>query len=381
MGKSSNNSGDDAQRNKIIELYKTQYLGFNYVHASELLEKRDDIRVHPNTLRYYLLNAGITKPQKKHKEYHKHRQPRERFGELVQLDGSFHDWFGDGQMLCLMHMVDDATGTSLAMVFDGETTDSALHILHKWCTLYGVPDALYTDKDSVYRVNERRDLSMEEQLAGDEQKTTEFGKVCKRLNIDIIYAHSPQAKGRVERKHAIYQDRFVKEIKLFGLQTIPEINDYLLKDDGFIANINAKFTVPAQNSNSTCLKLTPDVLREYFTINSTRIVRNDYTISFKKQIYQLQRNRSVINAKSKVMIKIHLDGEMTIHSGTYQLKYTKIENYQRTAKSQPEKAAIQKPIQRTKNPTPWRTTPVETPTSKRKTTTSKQLDSMYRNYA
>ena len=380
IGKSSNNSGDDEMRSKVIGLYKTQYLGFNYVHASELLERRDGIKIHPNTLRYYLLNAGITKPQKKHKEYHKRRQPRERFGELVQMDGSFHDWFGDGQMLCLMHMVDDATGTSLAMVFDGETTNAALHILHKWCTLYGIPDALYTDKDSVYRVNEKQALSIEEELAGDEQKLTEFGKVCQRLNIDIIYAHSPQAKGRVERKHAIYQDRFVKEIRLLGLSSVPEINDYLLKPDGFTANINAQFTIPARNSAATCLKLPPEKLSGYFTIDSSRMVRNDYTISFRNQVYQLERNCSAVNAKSKVTVKIHLDGEMSIHSGVHQLKYSKVDNYQQPVKSQPKKAANTAPTQKIKIKTPWRTKPSETPRNKRRPTTSENLDSMYRNY-
>jgi len=102
----------------------------------------------------------VTKPRQKRKAYFKKRLPSAKFGELLQLDGSIHDWLGDGRNLCLMHLVDDATKTSLAMVFEGETTNAALIILHKWCELYGIPDALYTDRDAVYKINEKQRLTI-----------------------------------------------------------------------------------------------------------------------------------------------------------------------------------------------------------------------------
>jgi transposase len=375
-GKASNNSSNQTVQQQIVNMYQERYAGFNYVHASELMSKFDGITIHHNTLRHYLLNAGITKCKPHRKAYHKQRLPRPRFGELVQFDGSIHDWFADGRLLCLMHMVDDATGTSLAMLFEGETTHAALVMLHTWCTLYGVPESLYTDKDSVYRVNERHILTLNEELDGITEKFTEFGKVCERLAIKIIYANTPQAKGRVERKHAIYQDRLVKEITLMKLDTIEKVNDYLLKPNGFIANINSKFTIPARDNTTQCLRIPPKQLKNYFTIDYTRVLRNDYTIAFKGNIYQLERN-TVVNAQSKVTVKIHLDHSMTIHTGKHQLKYQLIENYQRPIITKPI-TTINKAT-RTMADTPWRNTVIRRDNSK-KPTTAKVLEQMYRNY-
>jgi len=147
----------------------------------------------------------------------------------VQVDGTFYDWSGDGHMYCLMHFVDDATKTSLAMLFDGETTIAALTILKLWCEKYGIPSALYMNKDSVYRVNDKHAVAtIEEELAGNPEPRTNFAKVCDKLGIKLIFANTPQAKGRVERRHAIFQDRFVKELKLLGKSTTPSLAAGLL---------------------------------------------------------------------------------------------------------------------------------------------------------
>jgi transposase len=196
--KPSNHSYDQEFKREIIKAYTECYDGFNYTHASEKLEELDGLLVHPNTLRNWLLASGISRRKYRSKTYHKRREPRKQFGQLVQLDGSSHDWFGDGKQYCLMHMVDDATKTSLAMLCEGETTHVALTILYQWCELYGPPEAIYSDRDSVYKVNEPYPrLTIEEELAGKTEQLTDFGKVCERLGIKQIYAYSAQAKGRV----------------------------------------------------------------------------------------------------------------------------------------------------------------------------------------
>src|SRR5690606_23484094 len=153
------------------------------------------------------------------------RERRARFGELVQVDGSHHRWFGpDGRQCCLMNLVDDATGCTYSLMFEEETTEAAMQVLWGWITRYGIPQALYVDRKSVYITD--REPTVEEQLAGQEPLTA-FGHACAKLGIQLITAYSPQAKGRVERNHAVYQDRLVKELRLQGLTTIAEANTLL----------------------------------------------------------------------------------------------------------------------------------------------------------
>src|SRR5262249_17842489 len=149
---------------------------------------------------------------------------KEHFGELVQLDGSDHDWLSNDTRCCLLSMVDDATGTRLSALSTAETTEAAMRLLWRWVELYGVPRALYTDRLNVYITD--REPTLEEDLAG-KPALTAFGKACGKLAIEIIAASSPQAKGRVERSHGVYQDRLVKEIRLRQLQTIEQVNELL----------------------------------------------------------------------------------------------------------------------------------------------------------
>ena len=144
------------------------------------------------------------------------RRPRkEHCGELVQMDGSHHPWFGEGHpSACLMNMVDDATGATMALMAEDETAEAAMRLLWRWIERYGIPGALYTDKKNVVVTD--REPTVEEQLAGEEPMTA-FGKACTKLGIETLVAHSPRAKGRVERSTGVYQDRLVKEVRLRGV--------------------------------------------------------------------------------------------------------------------------------------------------------------------
>ncbi|MBS0351154.1 MAG: DDE-type integrase/transposase/recombinase [Proteobacteria bacterium] len=167
--------------------------------------------------------------------HHCQQERRHRFGELVQMDGSHHSWIGT-EKSCLMNMVDDATGLTLARLFPEETTEGAMRTLWNWIDLYGIPQALYVDRKTVYVTS--REPTIEEELAG-ESPLTAFGKACQKLGITLIKAWSPQAKGRVERSHAVYQDRLFKELKLQQIQNLSEANHLLTKD--FCEELNQRF--------------------------------------------------------------------------------------------------------------------------------------------
>jgi transposase len=342
-GKRSNRAINEVTKAKIIDLCKTDYLGWNYEHASETLKWLNDIDISPNTLRKWLLELGITKRKHKQPKKYQRRIPKEHFNEMLQLDGTFGYFLGDGVEYCLMHLVDDATKTSLACLYKAECTISALDILYKWCCKYGIPKSIYSDRHSTYKVNESHKLTIEEELAGREIGLTGFGGVCERLNIKQIYAYSPQAKGRVERKHQLYKDRAIKELKLFGFTILDTANSFLLKDGGFEERINNKFTIEPQNKNDISVAHMDDKqLVQFFTLNNTRVVRNDYTVQLNNVVYQLSR-KSVINARSKVVIKENaIDKSITIWADKTQLDYKVIDNYVR----QPQDKCITKELQK-----------------------------------
>lgn len=324
--KASNHSIDPGIKTIVLELCRTQYRGWNYEHIHDSLWWRNEINISPDTVRGWSLAAKLSLPKQFTPRKYMRREPKAQFGEMLQLDGTFGDFLGDGQMLCLMHLVDDATKTSLAMLFKAECTESAMQLLYHWCLKYGIPESIYSDRHSTYKVNDRQRLTIEEELEGIEIRLSEFGKVCERLGIKQIFARSPQAKGRVERKHHLYKDRCIKEFKLDGIKTIEAANEYLAKNNGFITRINNKFTIDARVTRTACVLPTPADLAEQFTIQNTRTVRNDYTVQLNTIVYQLSKG-SVINARAKVTMKQYLDGRIAIFAGNHQLQYHRIDNY------------------------------------------------------
>ncbi len=344
----SNHSISSATKATVLELCKTKYQGWNYEHIHDALLERDEINVSSDTLRAWLLAAKLTVPKRRQPRKYMRREPKAQFNEMLQLDGTFGDFLGDGRMLCLMHLVDDATKTSLAILGDAESTESAMQILFQWCLKYGVPQAIYCDRHSTYKVNEKQRATIEEELESDKViRLSEFGKVCQRLGIKQIFAHSPQAKGRVEHKHLLYKDRWVKELKLDGIKTIVEANLYLATVGGFIDKLNDKFTIEAREARPVCVLPTPTDLAEQFAILNTRTVQNDYTVQLHNVVYQLPRN-TVVNARAKVVIKLYLDGSIVIFAGENKLKYTIVDNYVK-----PNKPHKKQSVDKTQVPTKW----------------------------
>jgi len=306
-GRPSNRSKSSELREIVLALYREQYWDFGPTLAAEKLIERDGYEVDHETLRRWLLAVGLWKRQRKRP---KHRQQRERkahFGEMVQMDGSHHSWFENrGEEECLMDMVDDATGRNLALLSEEETTAAAMKILWAWVEKYGIPKAIYVDWKNVY-VTQRK-LTVEEQLAG-ELPLTQFGRACQKLDIEIITASSPQAKGRVERKHGVYQDRWVKDLRLAGIRDMERANQSLSE---FIEKLNARFAVEPRVSADFHRPVPQGMdLRNVFCREESRTVGNDWVVRYKNRFFQIVSQSNLPPARRRVMVQEHLDG--TVH--------------------------------------------------------------------
>jgi hypothetical protein len=220
-------------------------------------------------------------------------------------------------------MVDDATGKTLSMLFEQETTEGAMRTLWAWIGLYGLPKALYCDKKNAFVLT--REPTEDEIKRGITNPKSHFGKACEKLGIEVIAANSPQAKGRVERNHGVYQDRFVKELRLAGISTIEAANKFLLET--YLPKINTKFEVAPSNSADGHAPLLGVDLREIFVFEHTRSVSNDYVVKFECAQFQiLKENKTKPRPKDKVIIRIRLDGSKDIYWQGKRLKTKEIQS-------------------------------------------------------
>ena len=226
------------------------------------------------------------------------------------MDGSHHHWFGpDKGQTCLMNMIDDATGETLALMAEQETTEAAMQLLWRWIEKYGIPRALYTDRKNVYITG--REPTFEEQLAGREP-LTQFGEACHKLGIVIIPAASPQAKGRVERSNGTYQDRFVKELALRRITTIATADKLL--SESFCDGLNAKFAIEAREEVDYHRPLPKGLdLHDVFCFEEHRVVQNDWTVRFQNHYYQIfKSNNPLPRPKDRVLVRTHLHGDIRL---------------------------------------------------------------------
>lgn len=309
-GQPSNRAKPAEFRGEVLRLYEEKYDGYGPTLAAEKLEEHDGLVLDHETLRRWLLAANKWTKRRRRRKHRSWRERKAHFGELVQLDGSHHRWFGpDSLGSCLMNMVDDATGTTLAVMAHEETTEAAMRALWAWIELYGVPKALYTDRKNVFVTD--REPTIEEQLA-DIEPMTAFGKACEKLGIEIITANSPQAKGRVERNHGVYQDRFMKELALRGITSIDGANQLLT--GGFVDKLNTKFARRARDKQDYHQRVPRGLrLHEVFSFEETRAVTNDWTIRYKNRFLQiLKHNRPLPRPKERVTVRTLLDGQIQL---------------------------------------------------------------------
>ena len=304
-GRPSNRARAAAFKAAVLARYQERYPDFGPTLAAEKLTL-DGLAVDHETLRGWLMKAGLWQRRRKRKQHRSWRERRAHFGELVQLDGSHHQWFEKrAGKCCLMNMVDDAQGTTLSWLAEEETSFAAMKLLWLWIERYGIPQSLYTDKKNVYVVDEKT-----RQMAADSglEVLTQFGRACKQLGIEIITAHSPQAKGRVERNHGTYQDRLVKEFRLAALNTIAAGNAFL--QDGYCEQLNERFAVAPRSAVNFHRSAKGYDLASIFCIEEERTITADGIVRFENQFYQLQALRKAQVGKGKVRVRRYLNGEL-----------------------------------------------------------------------
>lgn len=313
-GRSSNRAKSKKVRTKVIRLIREKYSGvvgerFGPTLACEHLQSEDSIELSPTTVRRWMLAEGLWSWERKTRQHRQRRDRREHFGELVQLDGSFHEWLEKrGPRGCLMNLVDDATSTTLCRLGEQETIWAAVGVLRAWMEKYGVPRALYTDWKNVYI----REPTVKEYLHGT-PATTQFGRMCGRLGIKIIAAGSPEAKGRVERSHGTHQDRLVKKLRRKKTTTHAQVNQYLEQE--YCDDHNRRFAVDAASETDYHLPMpSATKLREIFRLETGRTLGNDWVVRHENHFYQVEaQSRNHAPAKSKVTVCEWEDGTIEIH--------------------------------------------------------------------
>lgn len=351
-GRPSNRRKAPEVKERALALYREQYWDFGPTLAAEKLVERDGYEIDHETLRRWLLTAGLWKRQRKRPKHRQWRERKAHFGELVQMDGSHHRWFnGQEDEDCVMDMVDDATGRTLSLMSEEETTVAAMQVLWAWVEKYGIPKALYVDWKNVYVT--QREPTLEEQLSG-ELPLTQFGKACKKLGIEILPANSPQAKGRVERKHGVYQDRLVKELRLAGIRDIEGANQFL---SGFTERLNTKFAVEPRSSADFHRTVSQDMdLRSVFCLEEQRTVGNDWVVRYKNRFFQILPQSNLPPAKKLVTIQEHLDGSIHMVYRGKEIVFHEIEQLPSHPHLFPEKSPIPEPRKKYIPPPthPWR---------------------------
>jgi transposase len=308
-GRVSNRAYTAKYRAAVLTRVKARYQDFGPTLASEHLGSDDGLEVQAETLRRWLKEAGLWQRQRRRKPYRQRREAKAHFGELVQLDGSFHEWLEErGPRGCLMHMVDDATTKALGWFSAEETIWAAAGVLRRWIERYGVPQALYTDWKNVYV----RPPNAGERMRG-EPAVTQFGRMCAKLGIGIIAASSPQAKGRVERAHGTHQDRLVKKLRLAGIANYGQANAYL--DEHYLTEHNRRYARPApEAADYHRRRPTTRQLDEVFWLEEERVVSEDWVVRYNNRLLQLERQgRHWTPAKSRVLVRENEIGEVAIH--------------------------------------------------------------------
>ncbi len=311
-GRPSGRRRDTALRAKMLARYRSRYADFGPTLAAEYLEREDGLKVDHDTLRRWLVEEGLWQARRRRQQHRRWRERKARLGQMVQLDGSHHDWFeGRRAKAVLMVMVDDATNKTGAQFFEEETTRASFETFDGWVEDHGVPCSVYVDRDSIYRCE--RAATVAEQVAGQEPQT-QFGRAMNLLGVELILANSPQAKGRVERRNGLLQDRLVKALRLRGISDLDGANTYLEKE--FLRELNGQFTV-APASPADVHRPASGNLREVLSWEEDRVVQRDWTAAWQNAWYQIDRRHQGMSLAGKtVVVRRLLDGrEQLVYRG------------------------------------------------------------------
>jgi len=332
-GQTPNHHLSSDLREKAIQRVQERYADFGPTFANEKLAL-DGIHLSTNSLRGLMIREGLWKSKADRSFHRAWRQPRSCIGELIQLDGSDHDWFeGRAPRCVLIAYIDDASSKLMYAEFvDVEDTLTLMRTTKAYLEQYERPIALYVDRDSIYITT--RHPSVEEQLQ-NKQAQTQFERAMNALGIKIIPASSPQAKGRVERGFRTHQDRLVKELRLRGLSDKKSANQFLW--NVYLPQHNAQFARrPANPANAHCPVLKSHDLNSILSLQETRILTNDYTLHYKNQLFQLEKDQTILlRPKKSITIEYWLDQSIHLRLKSRYLNFHKItsQTYQPLAKS------------------------------------------------
>jgi len=321
-GRAANNRHGAEVKAFVKKLIASQYYDFGPTFASEKLQERHKIVVNKETLRQWMIEWELWKPKRqKAARIHQSRIRRACFGELVQIDGSHHDWFeGRAAACCLLVFIDDATSRLVGLHFEeSETTAGYFKLSRAHIEKYGRPLAYYSDKFGVFRVNHR----------GCEDSETQFGRAMRELDIELICADSAQAKGRVERANKTLQDRLIKEMRLRGLNSIEAANAYAVE---FIKSWNQRFAVEAQSDMDAHRKELPndEEMNLVFSIQKMRTLSKNLELSYENIIYQVQTKTTGYRLRhAKVTVCEDLSGKVTLLYKGQVLHYKQLLKQQR----------------------------------------------------
>ncbi|QDU92491.1 ISNCY family transposase [Lignipirellula cremea] len=326
-GRASNRQPTAETKERALTLYREQYADYGPTLAAECLTEEDRLPVAVSTLRRWLVQAGLWQRSRKQKVHRRRRDRRQHQGELVQLDGSHHDWF-EGRRpheadvaytgwAVLMVMIDDATGRVFARFYENESWRSAADVFQQYTVCYGLPRGLYVDQHGIYR-NDREPTS--EEILADFTPETQFGRAMREIDVKLILARSPQAKGRVERMNGTLQDRLVKALRRHGVSDLAAANTFL--EEQFLPAFNRRFSVAAGDPADWHQALPGDMAR-ILSIQEPRVVQNDWTVSWSNRILQLARDASeIVCPRQAVTICEQLDGVLRIFAGDVELSWS-----------------------------------------------------------
>jgi hypothetical protein len=328
-GRTSNRGYSKEKKKAIIKLYREQYSDYGPTLYSEMLLEYHNEKINHETLRLWMREASITTSQRKKRPHRRKREKRTAIGSMIQFDGSTHDWFeGRGKACCLLHAIDDASNRIYLRFAETENSWDSMRTMELYCKRYGIPRSIYMDHGGVFYA---------------EKGLTDFGLAMEKLGIKMIFAKSPQAKGRVERGNRTHQDRLVKALRRENISTIGEANQYL---ERFYNDIHNRDFANEEDLADVHRPIDGIDLRNVFCYQLERQVKNDYTITLQGTYIQLEKSEEPLPLPRQIVtVQKWLDDTIHIFYKERVIEYTILES-----KPKPKKRIETKP----KENHPWR---------------------------
>jgi transposase len=323
-GRPSNSRLSQDVRERVVKRHQEQYADFGPTLACEKLEA-DGLKLSPDTLTALLKERGLWQRLRRRGRHRSRRERRACLGSMVQMDGSHHDWFeGRGPKCVLMVVIDDATNLTDARLYPAETTEAAFDVFGRWLKRQGVPRAVYVDRHSIYRQD------------GRPEDLTQFGRAMKELGVELICAHSPQAKGRVERRNAVFQDRFVKELRLRNISDMRQANALL--ESNFLQDLNRRYAVTPREGRDLHRTLdTGLALEEILCVQEERVVGQDWCVRWQNRWLQIGSAHGPMHLpRRRVLIKQLADGRLVMEHKGQRLSFEEIKAKPVAAKAKKE---------------------------------------------